>query len=238
MSGPRVLVVDDDGLSRTIVVTMLGRLGFTVDTAGSGEEALAALARDRFDLVLLDLHLADMTGFDVCRELGSRLGERAPRLVAMSALLDGDHERCLAAGMAGSLAKPIELAALAELVGAVDGDLPAAPGGSGNALLGDIPPAIVRRLVEQYLAEAPQLVAALVAAVSGGDAEAVHRAAHALAGRSRNFGLSAVVAPCQELELAARRGEVGAAAGRLQAVEEAVAQAVAIVAAELDRLER
>jgi DNA-binding NarL/FixJ family response regulator len=78
LAAASVLVVDDDESFRALVVEVLGRSGYTVREAPTGEEALSAALLERPSLVLLDVHLAGMSGYDVCRGLRSQFGEGLP----------------------------------------------------------------------------------------------------------------------------------------------------------------
>ncbi len=117
MSGARgrVLVVDDDGLNRMILSATLEELGFEVETAEDGREALERLARPDgapLDAVLLDMVMPELDGFGV---LSALRGNGHPPVIAVSGLEEEDDAaRCLAAGAAGFLRKPVDPAALAE----------------------------------------------------------------------------------------------------------------------------
>jgi two-component system sensor histidine kinase/response regulator len=107
----RVLLVEDNIVNQRVAAGLLARRGHDVTIAQHGEEALALLAKDRFDVVLMDLQMPVMSGIEAThairvRESGS--GEHI-RIVAMTAhAMDGDRERCMEAGMDGYLAKPID----------------------------------------------------------------------------------------------------------------------------------
>jgi PAS domain S-box-containing protein len=126
-SDESILVVEDEPISRLILGRMLEKLGYRVATAENGREALAALERDRFDLVLMDCQMPEMDGYEATRQLRQREGESGASLpvVAVTAHAGvGDRERCLAAGMNDYLSKPFREA---ELVTVLDRWLPAGP---------------------------------------------------------------------------------------------------------------
>src|SRR5581483_10710898 len=110
--GLRVLVADDDPVSRRIALEMLGRLGCEADGVPGGAGVLAALARARYDVAFVDVQMPDLDGFAVTaavrrQEAGTR--RRLP-IVAMTAhAMEEDRERCLTAGMDGYVRKPIRL---------------------------------------------------------------------------------------------------------------------------------
>jgi CheY-like chemotaxis protein len=110
----RVLIVDDDPAVRTFAAEQLKAAGCAVATAESGEEALAALNGDGFDLLIFDLSLPDMTGFDLVRAAGANLGKA--RVVFVSGY--GDQSDHGDAKGASYLAKPLTAAQLSGLLAA------------------------------------------------------------------------------------------------------------------------
>jgi CheY-like chemotaxis protein len=101
--------------------------------AGDGQEALRALERESFDLLLLDVQMPRMDGFETAAAIRARERRGAPHLpiLAMTAhAMKGDRERCLAAGMDDYIAKPINIA---ELYASIEGLLPAAGDGPSAA---------------------------------------------------------------------------------------------------------
>jgi two-component system sensor histidine kinase/response regulator len=115
----RVLLAEDNRVNQKIAIRLLEKRGHNVVLAGNGEEALAALAQDTFDLVLMDVHMPVMDGFQAAmaiREKEKSTGLHQP-VIAMTALaMTGDRERCLAAGMDGYLSKPIDLQKLDDVL--------------------------------------------------------------------------------------------------------------------------
>ncbi len=112
----RVLLVEDDPVNQVAMRTMLRKFGYDTLTAADGEEALALLAKEPVDLVLMDIQMPVLDGFETTRRLrASTSPERLRRLpiIALTAYaLPGDRKRCLAAGMQDYLAKPVEYDAL------------------------------------------------------------------------------------------------------------------------------
>jgi signal transduction histidine kinase/CheY-like chemotaxis protein len=111
---PRVMVVDDVELNLMVARAMLGSLGVHVTGANGGPSALEHLARERFDLVLMDCHMPAVDGYEVTRRVRAAVGpNRATPIVALSAsAFAEDRERALAAGMNDFAPKPIELTGL------------------------------------------------------------------------------------------------------------------------------
>jgi signal transduction histidine kinase/DNA-binding response OmpR family regulator len=109
----RVLVVEDNPVNALVVRTMLERLGYHSDLAGGGTEAIAALQRQPYDLVLMDMLMPEMDGLEATRRIRAMALPAQPTIVALTAnALKEDREACNAAGMDGFLAKPVTLADL------------------------------------------------------------------------------------------------------------------------------
>lgn len=106
----RVLIVEDNPINRELTAEILQAAGCVAATANDGEQALARLANERFDLVLMDWHMPTMDGLSATRLLRAQeKAEGRPRLpvIALTAsVLPGDREACEAAGMDGFIAKP------------------------------------------------------------------------------------------------------------------------------------
>lgn len=105
----KILMVEDIALNVTVATAMLNKLGHTVDVAMTGEEALEKFKPNQFDLVLLDIQLPDMTGFDVADELNRRYVGHLPPLVALTANLINDLAPYQAHGMQAAIGKPLSL---------------------------------------------------------------------------------------------------------------------------------
>jgi CheY-like chemotaxis protein len=116
----RVLLVEDNAVNQLLAVRLLEKRGHNVTVAGNGKEALVALEKDSFDLVLMDVQMPEMDGFEataVIREKEKRSGRNHLPVIAMTAhAMLGDRERCLEAGMDDYITKPIRSQELAELL--------------------------------------------------------------------------------------------------------------------------
>jgi CheY-like chemotaxis protein len=114
-----ILLTQDNATNQQLAQLMLAKLGYRCDVAGNGVEALEALGRQPYDLVLMDVQMPEMDGLEATRRIRADWPAGAqPRIVAMTAnAVTGDREVCLAAGMDDYLAKPIRMP---ELVGALE----------------------------------------------------------------------------------------------------------------------
>lgn len=109
--GPRVLVAEDNPVNQRVAVRMLEKLGFGVDVAPDGLEAVRMVAATSYVAVLMDCHMPNMDGFEATRAIRDRLpSERRPPILALTAAGAGhERERCLAVGMDDYLKKPVQL---------------------------------------------------------------------------------------------------------------------------------
>jgi two-component system sensor histidine kinase/response regulator len=106
----RVLVVEDNAVNQTLAVRLLEKRGYIVSVAGDGRQALAALEKEDFDVVLMDVQMPEMDGFEATaaiRETEKSTGVHIPIIAMTAHALKGDEERCLSAGMDAYISKPI-----------------------------------------------------------------------------------------------------------------------------------
>jgi two-component system sensor histidine kinase/response regulator len=106
----RILLVEDNAVNQTLALRLLERRGYVVLVTGNGLEALAAMQKEKFDLVLMDIQMPEMDGFEataVIRENEKSSGGHTPIIAMTANVLKGDQERCLAAGLDAYISKPI-----------------------------------------------------------------------------------------------------------------------------------
>ncbi len=104
----RLLLAEDNAINQKVALRVLARLGYRADVAGNGLEVLEAVARQPYDVVLLDVQMPEMDGLAAARALCARWPTARPWLIAMTAnAMEGDREACLAAGMDDYLSKPM-----------------------------------------------------------------------------------------------------------------------------------
>ena len=206
----RILVGEDSLVNQKLIHEILIRRGHTVALAANGEEVLASLGKENFDIVLMDVQMPQMDGFETTRRI-RRLAApcRKIPIVAMTAhALPEDRERCLSAGMDDYVAKPIRVpaltAAMASALGSRSVFQPVA-GPAATAVGNPVPEEgpidwnqvlleldgnenVLQILIEASLEEAPRLVEAIRAAVAEEDSSKLRLAAHTLKGAMRYFG--------------------------------------------------
>jgi PAS domain S-box-containing protein len=106
-----ILLAEDNAINQKLALLVLERLGYRADVAGNGQEALEALRRRPYDVVLMDVQMPEMDGLEATRIIGREYpADRRPRVVAMTAnAMREDREECFAAGMDDFIAKPIQV---------------------------------------------------------------------------------------------------------------------------------
>jgi PAS domain S-box-containing protein len=115
----RVLLAEDNAINKKLAARILERRGHRVTGATNGREALAAMEAQTFDLILMDLQMPEMDGFEATaaiRRIQKETGRHVPILALTAHAMKGDRERCLAAGMDGYLSKPIQAQKLIQAV--------------------------------------------------------------------------------------------------------------------------
>ena len=114
----RILLADDNPINQEVAANIIAKLGLRSDSVADGSEAIAALRRRSYDLVLMDVQMPEMDGFEATRRIRAvesrSPGKRVPIIAMTAHAMSGDRERCLEAGMDAYLSKPIAPRALAE----------------------------------------------------------------------------------------------------------------------------
>ena len=225
----RILLAEDNEVNQTLALRLLQKQGHTVVVATNGVEAVAALEREPFDLVLMDVQMPEMDGFEATahiRRAEEGTGRHLPILAMTAHAMKGDRERCLLAGMDGYISKPIQpqelfqaidraLSPEAEIVSAATAATSPRPPAPEEPLDtaelmrrvgGDV--ALMKELVGVYLDTCPARLAELREAVARRDARAVQRAAHTLKGMVGQLGASAAYEAALRLETLGRAREL------------------------------
>jgi len=235
----RILLAEDNTVNQQIALLVLEAMGYRADVAANGREAVEAVARLPYDLVLMDVQMPEMDGLEATRRIRSGAATAQPRIVAMTAnALQGDREACLAAGMDDYLAKPIRSEELAAALAATPHRAQVQPSvtvldPSALARIEAIAPnpAALARLVASFVDNGGALVAQLAEAAGKGDAAALRRHAHTLKSNAASFGASELSEQCAALETSARAGDVGGAGEAVVRIARAFEGARAALAA-------
>jgi CheY-like chemotaxis protein len=211
----KVLLAEDHPINQRLAIHLLEKRGHTVVTVENGQEAVEAVRDGCFDVVLMDVQMPVMGGFEATAAIRAMERERGGHLpvVAMTAhAMKGDRERCLEAGMDDYLSKPLQPADLHALLDhlVLDGaDCASEEVIDEVSLLryvdGDI--ALVGSLAALMLKETPRGMEEIEAALASEDMEQVQRAVHRFKGSSRTMSASACTAAAERLEAAAHEGD-------------------------------
>ncbi len=223
----RILLAEDNPVNQKVAMRILEKAGHRVDAVASGAEAVAALGRIPYDLVLMDIQMPEMDGLAATREIRQKEGRvRHTPIIAMTAhAMKGDRERCLATGMDDYVSKPVRPRELLDVVERWGGRavLPPAPDRvpPGERLIKD-PPCDVGRLrqacdddrefekelIQVFQKDVDLRVSRVRAAITSGDRTVVKREAHAIKGCAANIGAVRVAEGALLLESLDPRGPI------------------------------
>jgi PAS domain S-box-containing protein len=211
-----VLLAEDNIVNQRLAVRLLEKHGHSVVVANNGREVVEALQRTPFDLVLMDLEMPEMSGFEATacirrREEGT--GRHVPILALTAHAMKGDRERCLQAGMDGYVAKPIQARELYREIAELLPDAQAEEDGTRvldraaalEHVGGDAE--LLRELTAVFLQDCPRMTEELREAVRSGDAATLKRAAHSIKGAVGILGGKATFEAALRLENLARQGD-------------------------------
>jgi PAS domain S-box-containing protein len=231
-AGVRVLVAEDVEITQRMVAAQLSRLGCAVHAVSNGREVLEALARESYELVLMDCRMPVMDGFEATRRIRDLSGRAAQtRIVALTASAsDDDRERCLAAGMDGFLAKPVgveELRAVLEARPAASTGVASTAEAIDRSVLESLREELGEALPEtltEFLWSARRKCSAMRVAIEGGDTASFTLTAHSLRGSSGSLGARALSGLCERLETSGRNGDLEYARAAMPELEIEIAR--------------
>ena len=238
----RILLVEDNPTNQQVALAILGKLGHHADAVENGVEALEALRRADYDIVLMDCEMPDMDGYETARRIrrpSSGMRNSDIPIIALTAhALMGDREKCIAAGMNDYLAKPIEPGQLVEVLlkwlrlPAQREPLRLADSASQPVrevfrekelvarLSGD--QALARTIVAGFLSDAPVQLQKLKQLIEQGDARGAGMQAHTLKGAAATVSAPGLHELALQIKQAATDGELSRAAALLGSVEEEI----------------
>jgi PAS domain S-box-containing protein len=231
----RILLAEDNVVNQKVALRLLSQMGYQADVAANGLEVIEAIARQPYDVVLMDVQMPELDGLEATRRICARWPRnQRPRIVAMTAsAMQGDREMCIEAGMDDYLSKPIrveELAAALSRSQSISAE-------DEPAELATLPEEVIDRsaleqlvesfggdraflneLLDAFLDDAPEQIAAMQTALSVGDSDTLRRAAHSLKSPSASFGATALAESCRQLEELATAGNLSEASPQLDRV--------------------
>jgi two-component system, sensor histidine kinase and response regulator len=223
----KVLVAEDNPVNRKLAASILQRAGHDAILVTNGKEAVDAVTRERFDVVLMDVQMPVMGGFEatrLIRELEASSGRRTPIIAVTAHAMKGDRKDCFAAGMDGFAPKPIQSAKLLEMLDRLGSEWIAAviapaeiADNTDPAILDEVGlmklvsgnQALAGELAGLFLEDLEPRVTEITAAVNERDAARLRMGAHALAGSALTLKAGLVAAAARVLETIGRSGELG-----------------------------
>jgi signal transduction histidine kinase/CheY-like chemotaxis protein/HPt (histidine-containing phosphotransfer) domain-containing protein len=256
LHGLTLLVVEDNEINQEVAIGLLEPTGARLLLASNGREALETVAAQPVDLVLMDMQMPIMDGWEATRRLREDLGRRDLPIIAMTAnAMAGDRARCLAAGMNEHVSKPIDTYLLFEVLGRWLGRVPAEAGlGQHPAMPGEVNPAgqeasqenaeidldsglarmgnaaaVFNRMLSRFVEIEADAADRIAKAVASHDWEQAHRIAHTLRGLAATIGARQLSDVAANVELDAARHHM--TDGHLQELRDGIGTAVTAIAA-------
>jgi two-component system, sensor histidine kinase and response regulator len=225
LASPRRILLAEDGIvNQRVAIGFLEKWGHQVVVAENGRDAVAEVGRESFDLILMDVQMPEMNGYEATAAIRqSELGMgRHCFIVAMTAeAMKGDREKCLAAGMDDYISKPFEPEELQRVISLapaksmiVKSEIADKPLLDWEHLLTQTcnDEQLARKLGEVYLKESATLIGQMQTAVATNDAKRLQRSAHTLKTAASYFGAASIVESAKQLESLGANGELSDAA--------------------------
>jgi CheY-like chemotaxis protein len=223
-------VAEDTPFNQTFILRLLEKNGFHPILVENGRQALEAFNPDTFDVILMDVQMPEMDGFEATRQIrkqeaGSGSHGHIPIIAMTAYATEGDRERCLEAGMDDYVSKPISASKLFQAIEALvppapeeeasGSEDPAADGHKSVSLNTDgliksfeNDQDLFQELVEIFLNDSPQMISALRDSLKSTDAKTFKRTAHSLKGMLRNFQAESAAETAFELEQIGEQGKL------------------------------
>jgi two-component system, sensor histidine kinase and response regulator len=225
----KILLAEDNPVNQEVARIMLRKRGHQVDVVANGCDAVEAVRRARYDVVLMDIQMPKMDGFAATAAIRELPGGADLPIFALTAhTMSGERERCIARGMNGYLSKPFKGH---ELYALVEGVVPLVPGGGGPTPMpprvpSAVPPALfdpgefrrtmrdagvedaVDAVLDLFAEHAPARLAALNGAVASGEGDEIARAAHAFKSPAGAIGARGLESLLLDMELAGMAGAI------------------------------
>ena len=239
----KILLAEDNPVNQEVAAVMLRKRGHHVDIVGNGREAVEAVQRDTYDLVLMDIQMPVMDGRAATVAIRALpKGLDLPIFAVTAHAMNDERARCSECGMSGYLAKPFKAHELYALVEgwtepkAANPDLlicpvPVAPpplpaavdleGFRGTMREAGVEEAVAG-ILRMFASSAPERLEALGAAVQAGDGAAIGRAAHAFKSAASTIGARGLAGQLLDMESAAGKGDVARATGQMPALRDEV----------------
>ena len=243
----RILIAEDNITNQQVVLGVLRKLGLSADAVGNGKEVLQVLENLSYDLVLMDVQMPEMDGYEATMRIRNDPSlhrvSRMPIIAMTANAMAGDREKCLDSGMDDYLTKPISPAALAQAIEkwlfggdrkepspaalAIDAPIVWNREDMLDRMMGDASLAV--DIIEAFLADIPKRMEELKATLDAGEITAVRRIAHSIRGASANIGGEEFCGMAGMMEELAKNGDLAGARDMLRSTEEGFERLVKIL---------
>ena len=246
-----ILLAEDNLINQTLAIKLLETRGHRVALASNGKEAVEAFKKGDFDLILMDIQMPEMDGFEATRRIRELEAENKSTInnqqstiliIAMTAhAMTGDREKCIAAGMDEYVSKPIKPAGLYSVIDKVarksqsEKEKKRTQPLQGSKIFSqktfDLSGTmetvlgnedLFREIAGMFIETCPDYIAGIKIAIAGNDAGILEREAHSLKGAVGNFGAKEAYEVAHRLEKLGEEGEMATAAGELSNLESAL----------------
>ncbi len=225
-SGVRILLAEDNAVNQKVALSQLQRLGYRADAVPNGREAIKALEKNHYDIILMDCQMPEMDGYEATEEIRRSEGTaKRTTIIAMTAnALESDRQRCLTVGMDDYISKPVKTEVLRQILDRwlepTNGQAPAAEIEKQKSSLGkpeeeavDLSvlasyreveeagqPGLINELIDLFIYHTREQLVALRGAVTKGDVQGIKTLTHTLKGGSANIGAHLMAKLGEELE--------------------------------------
>ena len=218
----RVLVAEDNHINQKVTTSLLKKLGHRADVVANGKEAFEAYQLVPYDLVLMDLQMPEMDGFEACYQIRNLERQKGGHILVVAATahaMKGDKEKCLAAGMDDYISKPInptELKAVIERTTTGTSHSLAAAHSTDRPNVLDLDDALAQvegdnellsEVIQLFMEQYPELLEEIQQSLSRADLQSVSRAAHTLGSSAGQIGAQKTLLVARKLEQLSRDGE-------------------------------
>lgn len=232
----QVLVAEDNPVNRKVVTRLLEKRGHFVVAVGDGAEALRLIEEQQFDVVLMDVQMPIIDGFEATAEIRKRekaTGKHIPIVALTAHALKGDRERCLNAGMDAYVAKPIRSDELLEAIDLIatrfrksDKSDKAPMVVNPHSLLEQVEgdKALMVEIIRLFLDDAPAMLNEIRELIARGDGPLLERAAHRIKGSLATLGAHRASTCAKKLEHVGREGRLAESHALFRDLEDALAE--------------
>jgi PAS domain S-box-containing protein len=228
LQGKKILLVEDNEMNRLVAIAVLNNYGAVVSEATNGAEAVEAVKKNHYDLVLMDMQMPVMDGFEATRIIREETGNMLPIIALTANAIKGENDKCIAAGMNDYISKPFEEGDMVKVIGSWLGKevtvspAPAVPAeniplyslckleqiGQGND-------AFVKKMLQLFLQEVPSAVQCIARAYKDHDFATMKACAHRIKPILGNLCIVSLKDEIKEIELAAKESRLPSELGQL-----------------------